>query len=99
MKFARGNPVLYQKTYVKGELFAAMRKVFDMEDLDCANCAAKMEAAIAKIDGVTYVNVSFIARRMTLEADDAVFDAVLKAARKAVKKIEPDCRILDLSRA
>lgn len=71
-----------------------MRHVFELEDLDCANCAAKMEAAIAKIPGVTYVNVSFIAQRLTLEADDAVFEGVLKAAQKAVKKVEPDCRIV-----
>ncbi len=71
-----------------------MRRVFEMQDLDCASCAAKMEAAIGRIDGVTYVNVSFLAQRLTLEADDAVFDDVLRAAQKAVKKVEPDCRIL-----
>ena len=71
-----------------------MKKVFEMEDLDCANCAAKMEDAIRKIEGVTYVSISFMAQRMTLEADDAVFDEVLKKAQKAVKKVEPDCRIL-----
>ena len=71
-----------------------MKKVFEMEDLDCANCAAKMEDAIRKIEGVTYVSISFMARRMTIEADDDKFDAIMKQARKAVKKVEPDCRIL-----
>ena len=71
-----------------------MKKIFEMEDLDCANCAAKMEDAIRKIEGVTYVSISFMAQRMTLEANDAVFDEVLKKAQKAVKKVEPDCRIL-----
>lgn len=71
-----------------------MKKVFEMEDLDCANCAAKMEDAIRKIDGVTYVSISFMAQRMTLEADDARFDAIVKQAQKAVKRVEPDCRIL-----
>ena len=71
-----------------------MRKIFEMEDLDCANCAAKMEDAIRKIEGVTYVSISFMAQRMTLEAEDALFDEVLKKAQKAVKKVEPDCRIL-----
>ena len=71
-----------------------MKKVFEMEDLDCANCAAKMEDAIRKIEGVTYVSISFMAQRMTIEADDAKFDAIMKQARKAVKKVEPDCRIL-----
>ncbi len=71
-----------------------MKKIFEMEDLDCANCAAKMEDAIRRIEGVTYVSISFMAQRMTLEADDAIFDEVLKKAAKAVKKVEPDCRIL-----
>ncbi len=71
-----------------------MKQVFDMEDLDCANCAAKMEDAIRKLEGVTYVSISFIAQRMTLEADDAVFDKVVKAAAKAVKKVDPDCRLI-----
>ena len=71
-----------------------MKKVFEMEDLDCANCAAKMEDAIRKIEGVTYVSISFMAQRMTIEADDARFDAIMKQAQKAVKKVEPDCRIL-----
>ena len=48
-----------------------MKKVFEMEDLDCANCAAKMEDAIRKIEGVTYCSISFMAQRMTIEADDA----------------------------
>ena len=68
-----------------------MKKVFEM---DCANCAAKMEDAIRKIEGVTYVSISFMAQRMTIEADDAKFDAIMKQAQKAVKKVEPDCRIL-----
>ena len=71
-----------------------MKKVFEMEDLDCANCAAKMEDAIRKIEGVTYVSISFMAQRMTIEADDAKFDTIMKQAQKAVKKVEPDCRIL-----
>ncbi|MBQ7911016.1 MAG: heavy-metal-associated domain-containing protein [Clostridia bacterium] len=71
-----------------------MKKVFEMEDLDCANCAAKMEDAIRKIEGVTYVSISFMAQRMTIEADDAKFDAIMKQAQKAVRKVEPDCRIL-----
>ena len=71
-----------------------MKKVFEMEDLDCANCAAKMEDAIRKIEGVTYVSISFMAQRMTIEADDDKFDAIMKQAQKAVKKVEPDCRIL-----
>lgn len=70
-----------------------MKKVFNLEDLDCANCAAKMERAIAKIDGVTAVSVSFINQKMTLEADDGRFDDIVKEVVKVCKKVEPDCVI------
>ncbi len=71
-----------------------MKKVFKLQDLDCAHCAAKMQDAIAKIDGVTSVSVNFLMQKMTLEADDAVFDDVLKKAQKAIKKVESDCKII-----
>ena len=51
-----------------------MKKTFNLEDLDCANCAAKMEAAIKKLDGVQNATVSFMTQKMTIEADEAVFD-------------------------
>ena len=71
-----------------------MKKIFKLQDLDCAHCASKMEDAIRKIDGVTAVSINFLMQKMTLEADDAVFDEVLKKAMKAIKKIEPDCRVI-----
>ena len=70
-----------------------MKKVFALEDLDCANCAAKMENAVSKIDGVNAVNVSSIMQRMTLEADDERFDEVVKEVVKKCRRIEPDCKI------
>ena len=54
-----------------------MKKVFKLVDLDCANCAAKMERAIAQLDGVQNVTVSFLAQKLTLEADDARFDEIV----------------------
>lgn len=71
-----------------------MKKMYMLEDLDCANCAAKMEEAISKIDGVTYARVSYLAQKLTLEADDAVYDAVLAEVVRTCKRIEPDCTIL-----
>ncbi len=71
-----------------------MKKTFKLEDLDCANCAAKMQNAIEKLDGVKSVTISFMTQRMTLEADDAAFESVLTAAQKVIKKIEPDCIIV-----
>ena len=71
-----------------------MKKTFKLEDLDCANCAAKMENAIKKLDGVKDATVSFMTQRMTIEADDERFDEVVKAAVKCIAKVEPDCRVI-----
>ena len=71
-----------------------MKKTFKMIDLDCANCAAKMEAAIKKIDGVQDATVSFMTQKLTIQADDARFDAVVQEAGKVCKKVEPDCEIV-----
>ena len=71
-----------------------MRKTIRMEDLDCANCAAKMEEAIRKIDGVSYVSISFMAQKMIIEADDNRFDDIMKEAVKAVKKVDRNCEVL-----
>ena len=68
-----------------------MKKRFKMTDLECANCAAKMEAAIKKLDGVNDCTVSFLTQKLTLDADDARFDAIAHEAAKICKRIEPDC--------
>ena len=70
-----------------------MKKRFKLTDLDCANCAAKMEDAIKKIDGVKDATVSFMAQKMTVEADDARFDDIMKEIVAVCKKVEPDCII------
>ena len=71
-----------------------MKKRYNLVDLDCANCAAKMEDAINRIDGVEKATISFMTQKLTLVADDARFDAVLDEAQRACSKIEPDCVIL-----
>lgn len=70
-----------------------MKKTFDLEDLDCAVCANKMETEIKKINGVYDANVSFLTQKLTLEANDENFDAILKQVVKICKKVEPDCII------
>ena len=55
-----------------------MKKKFKMVDLDCANCAAKMEDAIKKIDGVNDATVSFMMQKLTIDADDARFDEIMQ---------------------
>ena len=69
-----------------------MHKKFKME-VDCANCAAKMEEAAKKVDGVKNVSISFMAQKMVIEADDERFDAIMKEVVKVCKKVEPDCEI------
>lgn len=71
-----------------------MRKTFKLEDLDCANCAAKLERAISEIDGVTRASVSFIAQKMIVEADEADMDKIISAIPKAAKKAVPDCTVI-----
>ena len=71
-----------------------MRKAFKLQDLDCANCAAKMENAIKNIEGVKSASISFMTQKLVLEADDDRFEAVLDEAQHAFKKFEPDCVIL-----
>ena len=69
-----------------------MKKTYKLIDLDCANCAAKMEAAIKKLPGVTDATVSFLTQKMTIEADN--LDAIMKDVVKCVKKVEPDCEVV-----
>lgn len=71
-----------------------MKKTYKLIDLDCANCAAKMETAIQKIDGVTSATVSFMSQKMTVEGDDARFDAIMKEVVNVCRKVEPDCEIV-----
>ena len=71
-----------------------MKKKFKLDDLDCANCAAKMEDAIKKIPGVNDANVSFMMQKMTVDAEDDKFDAIMEEVVRVCAKVEPDCKIL-----
>lgn len=70
-----------------------MKKKFKLTNLDCVNCAAKMENAIKKIDGVRDANVSFMTQKMTIEADDSRFDEIMEEVQSVCRKVEPDCTI------
>ena len=65
-----------------------------LEELDCANCAMKMENAISKLAGVISVRVNFMSQKLTLEAPDALFDEIYKQALKEMKKVEPDIKVI-----
>ena len=71
-----------------------MKKKLNLTELDCANCAAKMEEAINRIDGVKAATVSFIQQRLTIEAEDERFDEIMDQVVKVCKKVEPDCEIV-----
>ena len=71
-----------------------MKKTFALENLDCANCAAKMERSILKIEGVSAATVSFFAQKLVLEAEDSRFDEIVEQCAKAIAKVDSDCKIL-----
>lgn len=70
-----------------------MKKKFKLQDLDCANCGAKMEEAIKRIEGVADANVSFMTQKMTIEAEESRFDEIMKEVVAVCRKVEPDCII------
>ena len=71
-----------------------MKKKFKMEDLDCANCAAKMDALIKKIPGVHDASMNFLTQKLTLDAEDERFDEILAEAQKCCDKVDKGCRIV-----
>lgn len=72
-----------------------MKKTIKLQDLDCANCAAKIETAISKLEGVIDVKVNFMSQKMILEAPDDQFDAILANAKKTANRIEADLVFLN----
>lgn len=71
-----------------------MRKVFKVEDLDCAHCAAKIEEGIQKIEGVEKATLNFMTLKLTVDAPEEKFDAIKKQIKKVARKVEPDCSII-----
>ena len=71
-----------------------MKKTYKVEDLCCANCAAKIQDKIRALDGVSAASVNFLTQRFTLNADDEKFDVALSQSVKIFKKIEPDCTVV-----
>ena len=71
-----------------------MRKSYKLDEIDCANCALKLEDAIRKVDGVDDARVNFMTQKMTLSADDARFDDVLDEVCALVARMEPDCEVI-----
>lgn len=73
---------------------AMVKKVYKMEDLDCANCARKMQDAVCKLDGVDSCEINFMMQKMTISFDEDNKDKILKQVKKCVRKVEPDCTVI-----
>ena len=71
-----------------------MKKTYKLQVLDCANCAAKMERKIAKLDGVNSVSISFMTQKMTIDADDGKFEEIINTSVGIITKTEPDCKVI-----
>ena len=71
-----------------------MRKSFKLENLDCANCAAKMEAGINELPGVNKASISFMTSKLMIDADEEALAAIVDAAQAVCTSYEKDCRIV-----
>ena len=71
-----------------------MKKVYRLEELDCANCAAKMERAINELPGVEKATVNFMAQKLVLSAEESRYQEFLQKVEEAIRRVEPDCRIV-----
>ncbi len=71
------------------------KKIFTLSDLDCANCAAKIEKGVSEIKGVKTASVNFATKKLEIEIDNRDWKEVIDEADKIVKKIEPDVSIVE----
>ena len=62
-----------------------MKKIIKLEGLCCANCAAKIEEGVKKLDGVNSASLSFMTQRLIMEVEDGREDELVEAA-----KVEPE---------
>lgn len=73
-----------------------MKVRFKIQGLDCANCAAELERAIQKLDGIESVNISFITQKMDIEFDETRREEIMQNLKKTIKKEEPDVTIEEI---
>ena len=79
---------------MKGETTMIIKKVYMVEELDCAHCAAKMEEGIRAIEGVEAASLSFLAQKLVMELEDSRIDEILREAQKVCHRVDPNCDIL-----
>lgn len=73
-----------------------MKKNYILQDLDCANCAGKIEEGVSHIEGVKKCSVSFVTEKMIVEIEDEKENEIEKEIKKVVKKIEPDITLKEI---
>ena len=73
-----------------------MKSTFKIKGIDCANCAAQLENAINKVEGVQNASISFMAERMVIEYDEQNKDEIMKKIKKVIKKEEPDAMLEEI---
>ncbi len=73
-----------------------MKAVLKLEGLCCANCAAKIENEVKKIDGIEDASLSFMTQKLTIKASDAEIERIVDEASKIAKKIEDEVEIVRL---
>ena len=71
-----------------------MKKVFKLEGLNCAHCAAKIEEKVGKLEGVKSVVINFMTTKMTLESIDENIGEVVEKVKKLINEIEPDVNMV-----
>ncbi len=71
-----------------------MRKVFKVENIDCAHCAAKMEEAANKVVGVNKATLNFLTKKLIIDAEDASFNEIIDEVQKAIQKIDYEVEII-----
>lgn len=71
-----------------------MKKTIVLEDLECANCAAKIETAVSALAGVNAVQVNFMTQKMVLDVEDTDYSKIITEIKKVVKKFEPDVTVI-----
>ena len=84
------------KTNSEKGMVIKMIKTFKLTELDCPVCANKMQEAVAKIDGVSQARVDFLEMKLTIDAEENDFPRILKQAGKVVRKVEPDCALIEM---
>ena len=74
-----------------------MKKVYELTDLCCASCAAEIERDLNKLAGVASCNVNFVMQKMTVDFEEGADQkSVVKSVVKAVRRVEPDCDVIEV---